>query len=55
VGRRAARTNLIDRVVNSSENNVVAAEGASMANDGHVAMLKKGVAAWNKCRHKNPL
>jgi hypothetical protein len=43
-------TNLIDRVVNPSQNNVVAAEGASMANDEHVAMLKKGVAAWNAWR-----
>jgi hypothetical protein len=25
-----------------------------MANDEHVAMLKKGVAAWNEWRDKNP-
>ena len=28
--------------------------GASMANDEHVAMLKKGVHAWNAWRHQNP-
>src|SRR5262245_54616004 len=28
--------------------------GASMANDEHVAMLKKGVAAWNAWRDQNP-
>jgi hypothetical protein len=26
-----------------------------MANDEHVAMLKKGVDAWNKWRDENPL
>src|SRR5712691_7581284 len=30
------------------------AEGASMANDQHVAILKQGVAAWNAWREKNP-
>jgi hypothetical protein len=28
--------------------------GAPMANDEHVAMLKKGVDAWNKWRDENP-
>src|SRR5215472_18672437 len=28
--------------------------GASMANDEHVAMLKKGVRAWNEWRDENP-
>jgi hypothetical protein len=28
--------------------------GAPMANDEHVAILKKGVAAWNKWRDENP-
>jgi Pentapeptide repeats (8 copies) len=30
------------------------AEGAPMANDEHVAMLKKGVETWNKWRDENP-
>ena len=25
-----------------------------MANDEHIAILKKGVAAWNAWRHENP-
>jgi hypothetical protein len=25
-----------------------------MANDEHVAMLRKGVGAWNEWRHENP-
>jgi hypothetical protein len=25
-----------------------------MANDAHVALLKKGVTAWNKWRDENP-
>jgi hypothetical protein len=47
-------TDLIDRITNPSQNNVVALRVLPMANDEHVAILKKGVAAWNKWRGENP-